>query len=162
VARAETTASVEPRTEALMDRIRTTEGRRETPMPTVRIIDDDEATGTVRAVFDEFKKVRQTDRIPLFWRALAAKPAYLEAYWQRYKSLMLEGTLDRRTKEIIAFTVAVTQDSKYSIGRHTEALRKLGLDDEAIVEICLVIEMFKGSTAIPDGLLFDRDDEGRS
>jgi len=71
-------------------------------MATIRVIAEEKATGRVKRIFEEFKRLRKVERIPAIWRAMAANPDYLEATWNRYKAIMLKGKLDLLTKEIIA------------------------------------------------------------
>ncbi len=82
-------------------------------MATVRIISEEEATGKVKEIFEDFKKTRKVDFVPAYWRSLAAFPDYLEATWNKYKVVMLGGKLDLRTKEIIALAVSATNGCDY-------------------------------------------------
>jgi hypothetical protein len=41
-----------------------------TPMTTVRMIPDEEATGLVRAVYDDIKATKGIDFVPNFWRTI--------------------------------------------------------------------------------------------
>jgi alkylhydroperoxidase/carboxymuconolactone decarboxylase family protein YurZ len=82
-------------------------------MATIRIISEEEATGKVKEIFEDFKRTRKVDFVPAFWRALAAFPDYLEVTWNKYKAVMLGGKLDLRTKEIIALAVSATNGCDY-------------------------------------------------
>jgi AhpD family alkylhydroperoxidase len=121
-------------------------------MATIRLISEAEATGKVKEIFDDFKKTRNVDFVPNYWRALAAFPEYLEATWNKYKTVMLGGKLDRLTKEIIALAVSATNGCEYCINSHTAAVKRLGLDDAAVVEIMAVVDFFNASNSVADGL----------
>ena len=82
-------------------------------MATVHIISEEEAMGKVKEIFEDFKKTRNVDFVPAYWRSLAAFPDYLEATWNKYKAVMLGGKLDLRTKEIIALAVSATNGCDY-------------------------------------------------
>jgi AhpD family alkylhydroperoxidase len=126
-------------------------------MATIRLISEAEATGKVKEVFDDFKKTRNMDFVPNYWRALAAFPEYLEATWNKYKTVMLGGKLDRLTKEIIALAVSATNGCDYCINSHTAAVKRLGLDDAAVVEIMAVVDFFNASNSVADGLQITPD-----
>ena len=62
-------------------------------MPLFPLIEDSAATGKVRAIFDDIKATKQIQRVPNFWRALAAHPEHLELVWSRAKAIMKDGKL---------------------------------------------------------------------
>ena len=97
------------------------------------------------------------DFVPNYWRALAPMPEYLEATWNKYKAVMLGGKLDRLTKEIIALAVSATNGCDYCINSHTAAVKRLGLDDAAVVEIMAVVDFFNASNSVADGLQIEPD-----
>ncbi|MHB8647008.1 MAG: carboxymuconolactone decarboxylase family protein [Thermomicrobiales bacterium] len=74
-------------------------------MTTVRMIPDEEATGLVRAVYDDIKATKGIAFVPNFWRALAVNPEHLNATWHKLKETMAAGALDPLTKELIAAPV---------------------------------------------------------
>jgi alkylhydroperoxidase/carboxymuconolactone decarboxylase family protein YurZ len=83
------------------------------PTPTFEPVDERQATGLVKEVFDEMKALRGMESIPPFWRAMALWPEYLAATWNRYKTVMMGGTLDPLTKEIIALAVSAAHNCDY-------------------------------------------------
>ena len=82
-------------------------------MPTIRLITEQEATGKVKAIFEDIKNTKGIDFIPNIWRALATCPDHLEVTWQRLKTIMRPGKLDLLTKEIIALAVSITNGCPY-------------------------------------------------
>jgi alkylhydroperoxidase family enzyme len=82
-------------------------------MAIVRLITEEEATGKVRAVFEDIKATKQIDTVPNIWRALANNPEHLEAAWLKLKTIMRPGKLDLLTKEIIALAVSITNSCVY-------------------------------------------------
>lgn len=117
-----------------------------------RYVSEEEATGKVKAVYEEIMASRGLARVPNFWKAIAHNPDYLEATWNNLKTVMREGWLDRRTKEIIAVAVSATNNCDYCLHSHIDALRGMGLDDEALVELMAVVDFFNGSNAVASGL----------
>ena len=83
-------------------------------MASVRLIPEDEATGKVKALYDEIKADLGTDFVPNLYKAMASNPAYLEANWRRDKAVMSESKrLDPLTKEIIAVAVSAVNGCHY-------------------------------------------------
>jgi alkylhydroperoxidase family enzyme len=78
------------------------------------MIEEDEATGLVREVYDEIKKTFGIDFVPHLYRVMALNPAYLEANWNKVKAVMMQtGKLDRLTKEIVAVAVSAVNGCVY-------------------------------------------------
>jgi len=77
-------------------------------MALVKLIDEAEATGKVKTIFDDIKVTKGIERVPNIWRALANHPDHLEVTWQKLKAIMRPGKLDLLTKEIIALAVSIT------------------------------------------------------
>lgn len=124
-------------------------------MPLVPYVTEEEATGVVREVYEEILAARGLAKVPNFWRAIAHNPAYLRAEWDKLKTVMGEGAIDRRTKEMIAVAVSATNNCDYCLSSHTEALRVLGVTDAELVELLAVVDFFNGSNAMASGLKVD-------
>ncbi len=129
----------------------------ERPEATVRPVEESEATGLVAAVFADIKATKHLDFVPRFWRVLATNPAHLEMVWTRLKSLMhpesegRAGRLDPLTREIIALAVSATNGCSYCVSSHSAAVRKLGLDVEALGEVLAIVGLFNSTNAIAEG-----------
>ena len=83
-------------------------------MALVKLIPEDEATGKVKALYDEIQADLGTDFVPNLYKAMASNPEYLEANWRRDKAVMSESKrLDRLTKEIIAVAVSAVNACDY-------------------------------------------------
>lgn len=83
-------------------------------MASVKLIPEDEATGKVKALYDEIKADLGTDFVPNLYKAMASNPEYLEANRQREKAIMGESKrLDTLTKEIIAVAVSAVNACDY-------------------------------------------------
>jgi AhpD family alkylhydroperoxidase len=130
---------------------------------TVRLVDEQGASGKVRQVFDDIKKTKNIEHVPNFWRALASSPAHLELTWQQLKTLMhpeasgRTSKLDAKTREIIALAVSATNGCSYCVNSHTTALRKLGIDTETLGEVMAIVALFNGTNALADGYQMEPD-----
>jgi AhpD family alkylhydroperoxidase len=130
---------------------------------TVRPVEEREATGKVAAIFADIKKTKNLDFVPALWRVLAINPAHLEVVWTSLKTLMHPESvgrtprLDPATREIIALAVSATNGCPYCINSHTAALRKLGLDDEALGEVMAIVGLFNMTNSLANGYQVEPD-----
>ncbi len=130
---------------------------------TVRPVEEGEATGKVAAIFADIKKTKNLDFVPALWRVLAINPSHLEVVWTSLKTLMHPEAvgrtprLDPATREIIALAVSATNGCPYCINSHTAALRKLGLDDEALGEVMAIVGLFNMTNSLANGYQVEPD-----
>lgn len=97
------------------------------------------------------------DRVPLLWRAIAHRPAYLEALWKREVALMGEAKLTRFQKRCIAYATAVNSVSPYMIDWYAASLRRHGLEDAGFVELLAVVDYFNNLNTLADGMDIESD-----
>jgi uncharacterized peroxidase-related enzyme len=96
----------------------------------VKLIEYEDSTGEVRAVYDDIRKTRNTEYINNFWKALANHPPTLKRTWQALKEIMNSpGELDPLTRELIYIAISVTNNCNYCVASHTFAARAKGLTD---------------------------------
>ena len=119
-------------------------------MALVHLVEESEAEGLVKEVYQEIMTSRKLAKVSNYWKALANQPALLVVIWEKLKVVMADGALDRRTKEIIA--VSATNNCGYCLHGHTDALRGMGLGDAELVELMAVVDFFNGSNAVASGL----------
>lgn len=124
---------------------------------TVRMVEEHEAAGLVKQIFDDIKATKQIDFVPNFWKTLAHYPPLLEQTWTRLKTVMAPGKLDALTKEMIALAVSATNGCRYCIHSHTAAVQKLGLDGEALGELMAVVGLFNSTNALADAYQIEPD-----
>jgi alkylhydroperoxidase family enzyme len=83
-------------------------------MPAIRMVPEEEATGTVRDIYDNIKSTFGIDFVPNMYKLMALNPSYLEANWNKVKAVMVDSQdLDRLTKEIIAVAVSAVNSCDY-------------------------------------------------
>lgn len=121
------------------------------------LIEDADATGRVREVFDDIKATRDVDFVPNIWRALANNPEHLELTWTKLKHIMRPGRVDMLTKEIIALAVSITNGCEYCINSHSAAVLRLGLDPEALGEVVAVTELYNGMNRVAEAYQVEPD-----
>ena len=83
-------------------------------MATIRLIEEEEARGRVKEIFEDIKATKEIDFVPAIWRALANHPTHLEVTWQKLKAIMHGPTrLDGLSKEMLALAVSITNGCTY-------------------------------------------------
>ncbi len=127
------------------------------PKATVAIVEESQATGRVREIYDDIKATKQIDFVPNFWKTLASHPPLLEQIWTRLKATMAPGRLDSLTKEMIALAVSATNGCSYCVNSHTAAVKKLGLDDAGLGELMAVVALFNSTNSLADGYQVEPD-----
>ena len=104
-------------------------------MAVFNMIEEADATGKVKEVFEDIKKKRNTDYINNFWKMLANNPETLERTWTSIQQVMKKGALDEMTKELIYVAVSMTNSCEYCTKSHTAAAKKKGATEEMIKEM---------------------------
>ena len=115
------------------------------------LIEYDEASPEVRAVYDDIMETRQVDWVNNFWKALAVDPVSLRRTWESVKEVMAPGALDPLTKELLYVAVSVTNGCEYCIASHTASARKRGMTDEQLAELLAVVGMANETNALATG-----------
>ena len=65
-------------------------------MASIALVAEEEATGKVKALYEEIKAEHGIDFVPNLYRAMASNPDYLEASRRRVQAIMAaDGKLDR-------------------------------------------------------------------
>ena len=59
-------------------------------MPTAAMVEYDQATPDVRAIYDEIMAVKSIDFVPNFWKTLASHPPLLARVWRGLDEAMKE------------------------------------------------------------------------
>lgn len=130
---------------------------------TVATISEAAATEKVAAIYADIKRTKNLPAVPNIWRVLATNPDHLELVWTRLKSLMhpeavgRTSRLDPITREAIALAVSATNGCAYCVNSHTAALRKLGLDADALGEVLGIAALFNSTNALADGYQIEPD-----
>jgi AhpD family alkylhydroperoxidase len=127
-------------------------------MATLGLVEYQDASPEVRAVYDDIMATRKTDWINNFWKALARDPATLRRTWQSIKEIMAPGALDALTKEMVYLAVSATNQCGYCIASHTAAARKAGMSDAMFAELMAVVGMANETNRLASGYQVEIDD----
>ena len=110
-------------------------------MAIFNMIEENEATGKVKEVYEDIKKKRNVKFITNFWKMLANEPDTLERTWNSLQQVMKEGALDEMTKELIYVAVSMANSCEYCIKSHSIAAKKQGASKEMLAELIAVVSM---------------------
>ncbi len=131
-------------------------------MATLGLIEYENASAEVRALYDDIMATRQTDWINNFWKALAHDPATLRRTWLSIKEIMAPGALDTLTKEMLYLAVSATNQCGYCIASHTAAARKAGMTDAMLAELMAVVGMANETNRLASGYQVEIDERFRT
>jgi AhpD family alkylhydroperoxidase len=126
------------------------------------MIEYNEASADVRAVYDDIMHTRQTDWINNFWKALAHDPATLKRTWESIKQIMAPGALDGLTKELVYLAVSVSNQCPYCIASHGAAAKKAGMTPEMFGELMAVVGMANETNRLASGYRVEIDERFKS
>ena len=131
-------------------------------MATLGLVEYDDASAEVRAVYDDIMATRQTDYVNNFWKALAHDPVTLSRTWESIKQVMASGALDALTKELVYLAVSVSNQCNYCIASHTAAAQRAGMTDAMFFELMAVVGMANESNRLAGGYQVEIDERFRS
>lgn len=130
-------------------------------MATVKLIDYEQASPEVKAVYDDIMATRKIDWINNFWKALAHHPPTLRRTWESLKEVMKPGALDPLTKELLYLAISASNQCGYCIASHTAAARKAGMSDEMLGELMAVVGMANETNRLVSGYQVEIDERFR-
>ena len=123
------------------------------------LIEYEDASPEVRAVYDDIMATRKTDWINNFWKAIAHDPVLLKRTWRDIKEIMGPGALDSLTKEMIYVAVSVSNQCDYCIASHSASARKAGMTDAMFKELMSVVGMANETNRLVAGYQVEIDDK---
>lgn len=124
-------------------------------MANTKLVLEHEAQDKTKQIYEDIKKTFGI--LPNFFKAMGSNPDLLEVNWNRVKTIMIKGKLDRKTKEFICLAVSATNSCGYCVSAHTAMLKQLGATDEEIIEAVAVADLFSGFNSFANGLQIEPD-----
>lgn len=131
-------------------------------MPLGRLIEYEDASEEVRAVYDDIMATRQTDWVNNFWKALAQDPKTLKRTWESVKEVMAPGALDPLTKELLYVAVSVTNNCEYCITSHSAGAYQKGMTEAMLHELLAVVGMANETNRLANGYQIPVDETLRA
>lgn len=105
------------------------------------LVDEAQASGPVKVLFNEIKATLQLPFVPKIFRALAVDPAQLATLWARLKTALGDGAVDVRTKVLAALAVATAARAPYFVSAYTAVLKRLGTTAAEVGEVQQVAKL---------------------
>lgn len=130
-------------------------------MATLGLIEYDQASPEVRAVYEDIMATRKTDWVNNFWKALAHDPAALKRTWETAKQVMGAGSLDPLTKELIYVAISMSNQCNYCIASHVAGARDKGMTDEQLKELIAVVGFANANNRVAAGYQVEIDERFR-
>lgn len=127
----------------------------------MRMVEYEEASPEVKAVYDDIMATRRVDWINNFWKVLANDPASLRRTWESLKQVMAPGALDPLVKEMLYLAVSASNGCGYCIASHSAAARKAGMDDAMFGELMAVVGMANETNRLAQGWQVEVDERFR-
>ena len=116
------------------------------------LIEYEQASEEVRAVYDDIRATRQNDYINNFWKAIANHPPTLQRTWQAIKEVMSQpGEIDPLMRELIYIAVSITNGCDYCIASHTDAARNKGMSDNMFGELLAITATANSTNRLANG-----------
>jgi AhpD family alkylhydroperoxidase len=128
-------------------------------MATLGLVEYEDASPDVRAVYDDIMATRKTDWINNFWKAIAKDPATLKRTWEDIKQIMGPGALDPLTKELLYVAISVSNQCNYCIASHTVSARNKGMTDAMFKELMSVVGMANETNRLSAGYQIEIDQQ---
>jgi len=120
-------------------------------MTMMPLIEYDEASAEIRAVYDDIMRTRGTNWINNFWKALANDPPTLRRTWESIKEVMAPGALEPLTKELLYLAVSVSNGCTYCIASHAAAAKREGMTPAMLGEVLAVVGMANETNRLANG-----------
>ncbi len=127
-------------------------------MAIFKMIEEHQAAGKVKEIFEDIKNSRGITEIPNFWKMLANDQNELERSWNTLKQVMRKGALDPITKELIYVAVSITNSCEYCTKSHSYAAKKKGATDEMLKEMISVVGLANKNNKLVDAYQVEIDE----
>jgi AhpD family alkylhydroperoxidase len=125
----------------------------------MKLIEYQDASPEVRAVYDDIMAKRKVTSVNNFWKALARDPQTLKRTWDSVQQIMAPGALDPLVKELIYIAVSATNGCEYCIASHTAAARNKGMSEEIFGELMAVVGMANETNRLVAGYRVPIDEQ---
>ena len=104
-------------------------------MAWIQIIDEDDATGELKAIYDDLTQRR--GKMSNIMRVHSLHPAAMQAHMDLYLKIMFShsGGLRRADRELIATVVSATNGCPYCVNHHAEALNCYWKDEARLEQV---------------------------
>lgn len=100
-------------------------------MPWIKTIDENEATGRIKELYDEL--IEKRGKVSNIMKIQSLNPEAMKQHLDLYMTLLFgKSGLSRAERELIAVVVSAANKCDYCISHHAEALNNYWKDDEKV------------------------------
>ena len=100
-------------------------------MPWIKTIDESEATGRIKELYDEL--IQKRGKVSNIMKIQSLNPEAMKQHLDLYMTLLFgKSGLSRAERELIAVVVSAANECGYCISHHAEALRNYWKDEEKV------------------------------
>ena len=96
------------------------------------VVSEAAATGETARLYAEIRDFFGLGFVPDVFQLTSTRPSFQRVFWDGYRSMFAEGSLDRETKELIAALVARDAGCSYCVDAHLLLLELVGGSPEVI------------------------------
>lgn len=86
-----------------------------------------------RLIYDEISAELGFGIVPNLFKSMAINPAFLEASWHQFRSVILTGEMPRTLKEMVGVAISQASQSEYALKVHLHGLSALGISEEVLL-----------------------------
>lgn len=127
------------------------------------LIEYEQSSGLVRAVFDDIRATRKTTEINNFWKAIANHPPTLQRTWESLKEVMNgPGELDPLVRELVYLAVSISNGCEYCTASHRAAAVSKGMTEGMFGELMSVVGIANMNNRLANGYQVPIDEKFKS
>jgi AhpD family alkylhydroperoxidase len=127
-------------------------------MPTIPYKTFSEAEGLTKEVYEEIMRTYGTPEPDQIYQLMGHTPEFFAASWRR--SSMLYGRDTKFTlkeKHIVTLAISATNNCEYCTRKHIVRMKELGITDEELIEVMMVMDLTNGYDKFVIGTQADTD-----
>ncbi len=102
------------------------------PISNIPLIDEQEATGEVAQIFEDFKRELEIPFVTNIVRAPATSPRVLSGFWEAFRKIAIQTTLPASLASMINYSVSSANKCNYCNSIHTVVCKTIGIDDNTL------------------------------
>jgi alkylhydroperoxidase family enzyme len=84
-----------------------------------------DASPSVRAIYDEGMRALGRSTVPNWMKAMGRNETVLKANWEKFRHVVLEGTVPMLLKQLILFVISINVGNRYCTAAHGHAVLEL-------------------------------------
>lgn len=129
------------------------EGVRLGDSPSIPRVESEDWTPEASHTYAEINSGSPPPGADPIYELMASDPTYMRTSWERARLCFVEeGQLGIRLKHLIALSIAATNGNDYFVRSHTRRLKELGLTDNELVEVLLIVDLSCGYNRYVQGM----------